>query len=143
MKLFTIGYEGDVQAAVIDRLKAAGVEVLADVRAVAASRRAGFSKTLLAGSLAEAGIDYVHLRGVGTPKAGRDAARAGRTDEMRAIYAGHMAEPAFQLDYERLRELAAARPTAILCFCGTAAGCHRRILSDRLAEEGGFEVVDL
>ena len=143
MKLFTIGYEGDTQAAVIGRLKAAGVEVLVDVRAVAASRRAGFSKTLLAASLAEAGIDYVHLRGVGTPKAGRDAARAGRTDEMRAIYAGHMAEPAFQLDYERLRELAAARPTAILCFCGTAAKCHRRILSDRLTAEGGFEVVDL
>lgn len=143
MKLYTIGYEGETQPAVIDRLKAAGVQVLADVRAVAASRRAGFSKTVLAGSLNEASIDYVHLRGVGTPKAGRDAARAGRTDEMRAIFADHMAEPAFQLDFERLREVAAARPTAILCFCEVASGCHRRILSDRLAREDGFEVVDL
>lgn len=143
MKLFTIGYEGETQPEVVARLKAVGVEVLADVRAVAASRRAGFSKTLLAASLAEAGIDYVHLRGVGTPKAGRDAARAGRTDEMRGIYADHAAEPAFQLDYARLKEMAAARTTAILCFCGTASKCHRRILSDRLREEGGFEIVDL
>lgn len=70
MKLYTIGYEGGPQAAVIDRLKAAGVEVVADVRAVAASRRAGFSKTILGTSLNEAGIDYVHLRPLGTPKAG-------------------------------------------------------------------------
>ena len=51
MKLATIGYERATQADVIARLKAAGVEVLIDVRAVAASRRAGFSKTLLAASL--------------------------------------------------------------------------------------------
>ncbi|QLQ12900.1 MAG: DUF488 domain-containing protein [Brevundimonas sp.] len=143
MTLYTIGYEGQTQAAVIERLTGAGVIQLVDVRAIAASRRAGFSKTLLAHSLAEAGIAYTHLRGVGTPKAGRDAARAGRTQEMRDIYAGHMAEPAFQLDYARLQDLAAAGPTAILCFCGTAAKCHRRVLSERLAAEGGFEVVDL
>jgi uncharacterized protein (DUF488 family) len=46
--LFTIGYEGLPQGEVIGRLKAAGVRTLVDVRAVAASRRAGFSKTLLA-----------------------------------------------------------------------------------------------
>lgn len=142
MKLYTIGYEGETQPDVIARLKAAGVEVLIDVRAVAASRRAGFSKTLLANSLRDAGIDYVHLRGVGTPKAGRDAARKGRPDEMRAVYADHMAEPGFQLDFARLRERAMEKPTAILCFCGEASKCHRRILSDLLAGEG-FEVVDL
>ena len=143
MMLYTIGYQGQAQAALIDSLKAVGVEVLVDVRAIAASRRAGFSKTLLAGSLAEAGIDYVHLRGVGTPRAGREAARDGRTQELREIYAGHMAEPAFQLDFERLRELVGTRRAAILCYCETAAKCHRRILSNRLAEENGVAVVDL
>src|SRR5690606_40883283 len=116
MKLFTIGYEGEPQAAVIDRLKAAGVKVLADVRAVAASRRAGFSKTVLGASLAEAGIEYVHLRDLGTPKAGRDAARAGRIGEMRAIFAEHMQEPPSQLAFERLREIAKDRPTALRRF---------------------------
>src|SRR5689334_14532407 len=95
--LATIGYERDTQAGVIARLKAAGVDVLIDVRAVAASRRAGFSKTLLAASLAEAGIEYRHLRQLGTPKPGRDAARHGRIDEMHAIYEEHLAEPAAQL----------------------------------------------
>ena len=106
MKLATIGYESATQADVIARLKAAGVEVLIDVRAVAASRRAGFSKTLLAASLNEAGIGYVHLRQLGTPKPGRDAARKGRVAEMHAIFKDHMAEPAAQLELAKATEIA-------------------------------------
>lgn len=143
MKLYTIGYEGEPQAAVIDRLKAAGVTVLADVRAVAASRRAGFSKTVLGSSLAEAGIEYLHLRDLGTPKAGRDAARKGHVGEMREIFADHMAEPTSQLAFERLREIAKDRPTALLCFEADHSGCHRAVLAERLAAEDGFVVVNL
>ncbi len=143
MKLFTIGYEGEPQAAVIDRLKAAGVEVVADVRAVAASRRAGFSKTVLGNSQSEAGIDYVHLRQMGTPKAGRDAARKGRIGEMREIFAEHMQEPPSQLAFEQLRDLAKAKKTALLCFEADHAGCHRAALAERLQAEDGFEVVNL
>lgn len=143
MKLFTIGYEGEPQAAVIDRLKAAGVEVVADVRAVAASRRAGFSKTILGSSLREAGIDYVHLRSLGTPKAGRDAARKGHVAEMREIFAGHMEEPPSRLAFEQLRALAAEKRTALLCFEADHAGCHRAALAERLQAEDGFEVVNL
>ena len=143
MKLFTIGYEGEPQAAVIDRLKAAGVEVLVDVRAVAASRRAGFSKTILGNSLNEAGIAYVHLRPLGTPKAGREAAKKGRIAEMRDIFAGHMAEPASETAFQQLRAQAAEKKTALLCFEADHAGCHRAVLAERLAEEDGFEVVNL
>lgn len=143
MNLFTIGYEGEPQAAVIDRLKAAGVEVLVDVRAVAASRRAGFSKTVLGNSLGEAGIAYVHLRPLGTPKAGREAARKGRIGEMREIFAGHMAEPASEAAFQQLRALAAEKKTALLCFEADHAGCHRAVLAERLASEDGFEVVNL
>lgn len=143
MKLFTIGYEGATQADVIGRLKAAGVKALVDVRAVAASRRAGFSKTILGNSLKAEGVDYLHLRGLGTPKAGRDAARKGRIDEMRAIFADHMAEPEAEAQFQALRALAAETPTALLCFEADACGCHRAVLSERLASEDGFEVVNL
>jgi len=143
MKLFTIGYEGATQAEVIARLKAAGVETLVDVRAVAASRRAGFSKTILGESLRADGIDYVHLRGLGTPKAGRDAARKGRVAEMRAIFADHLAEPQAQLEYERLKTLAGEKRVALLCFEADHAGCHRAVLAERLADEDGVTVVNL
>jgi len=143
MKLFTIGYEAATQADVIGRLKAAGVETLVDVRAVAASRRAGFSKTLLGESLNAEEIEYRHLRALGTPKAGREAAKKGYIREMRAIFADHLAEPASQLQLAELRALAAERRVALLCFEADHAGCHRAVLAEQLAAEDGFEVVNL
>ncbi len=140
MKLATIGYEASTQPVLIEKLKAAGVEVLIDVRAVAASRRPGFSKGLLSASVEEAGIRYVHLRELGTPKPGRMAARAGRTAEMRRIFDDHMAEPAAQLQLAQAVEIATGAKTAILCFCAEHAKCHRAIVADRMAEAGGFEV---
>jgi uncharacterized protein (DUF488 family) len=134
MKLRTIGYERATQAAVIDCLKRAGIKVLVDVRAVASSRRAGFSKTLLAASLAEAGIDYVHLRGLGTPKAGRQAVRAGHPEEMHRIYEAHLAEPQAQLELGWAADIVRERPAALLCYEADAAHCHRRIVSRRLVE---------
>jgi len=143
MKLFTIGYEGRTQPDTIGRLTGAGVKVLIDVRAIAASRRAGFSKTLLAASLNEAGVDYVHLRQLGTPKPGRQAAQAGRIDEMRAIFEAHLEEPAAQVELGRATEIATERPAALLCFEADAAGCHRRIVAEEIQARTGCEVVDL
>ncbi|MFZ1990611.1 MAG: DUF488 domain-containing protein [Alphaproteobacteria bacterium] len=142
-QLATIGYEQATQAAVIDKLKAAGVEVLIDVRAVAASRRAGFSKTILANSLAEHGIDYVHLRALGTPKAGREAAHHGRIKEMHAIYKKHLKEPEAQLALAEAGEIASKRKAALLCLEADHARCHRSIIADRLAKSHGFKIDNL
>jgi uncharacterized protein (DUF488 family) len=143
MKLFTIGYEAATQSDVIATLTSAGVEVLIDVRAVPASRRAGFSKRVLAASLAEAGVAYVHLRALGTPKAGRIAARAGRHHEMRTIYEAHLEEPQAQTELIEALEVARGRPSALLCLEADPAHCHRRIVAERLAALDAFDVVDL
>ncbi|RAK59259.1 DUF488 domain-containing protein [Phenylobacterium hankyongense] len=143
MKLATIRYESETQDAVIGRLKAAGVKVLIDVRAVAASRRAGFSKSLLAASLAEAGIEYVHLRQLGTPKPGRDAARKGHVAEMRAIFEDHLAEPAAQVELARAAEIAGDRKAALLCYEADPKGCHRSIVADRICASIGCEIENL
>jgi uncharacterized protein (DUF488 family) len=143
MKLATIGYEKETQAAVIGRLKAAGVEVVIDVRAVAASRRAGFSKTLLSASLNEAGIGYVHLRQLGTPKPGRIAARKGHVGEMHEIFKAHMAEPAAQLELAKATELARDRKVALLCYEADAQACHRSIVAERICDALGCEIENL
>lgn len=143
MKLATIGYEAATQDQVISRLKDAGVEVLIDVRAVAASRRAGFSKGVLSASLAAAGIDYVHLRQLGTPKPGRDAAHHGRYAEMHAIYEAHLQEPGAQLELAKAAEIAAGRKAALLCYEADHRHCHREIVADRLCAELGCEVENL
>src|SRR5208337_5428919 len=89
-KLFTIGYEQTPAKAVLDELEHAGVRLLVDVRAVASSRRPGFSKNQLAAGLDERGIAYLHLRGLGTPKDGREAARGGEFKLLHKIYAAHL-----------------------------------------------------
>src|ERR1700757_3567985 len=131
--LATIGYESATQAEILDRLARAGVEGLIDVRAVASSRRAGFSKGVLAASLQAAGIDYVHLRQLGTPKPGRDAARAGRIAEMHAIYEDHLREHAAQLELAQAAEIAGARKAALLCYEADVHRCHREIVAARLS----------
>ncbi len=141
--LATIGYESATQDEVIGKLKRAGVEVLIDVRAIAASRRPGFSKGVLSASLEAAGIAYVHLRALGTPKAGRDAAHHGRTAEMHAIYDVHLREPAAQLELARATAIAAERKAALLCYEADAHRCHREIVAGRICGELGCEVENL
>ncbi len=141
--LYTVGYEHEPQAAVIARLKAAGVIKVVDVRAVASSRRAGFSKTVLGASLEAAGIGYRHLRDLGTPKAGREAARKGRIAEMRAIFEAHLETPAAGLALEQAMAESLAQPVALLCYEADAAGCHRRIVAGRIHARTGAPVVDL
>lgn len=143
MILSTIGYEAATLPEVVGKLRAAGVEVVVDVRAVAASRRAGFSKTVLRASLAAEGIAYEHLRGLGTPKPGREAARKGRVAEMEAIFAAHMATPEAQDGLALAVAIARERPAALLCFEASAAGCHRRIVAEMISKSTGCEVKDL
>jgi uncharacterized protein (DUF488 family) len=141
MKIFTIGYEATTMDAFLAALKAAGVEQVIDVRALPLSRRPGFSKTILAATLADSGIGYVHLKALGTPKPGRDAAKKGDWRTMERVYAGQLGLPEAHAQAARLRDLAAQKPSALLCFERDPKHCHRTML---LREEGeGFEVVDL
>lgn len=139
----TIGYERAPQAEVIARLKAADVGLLIDVRAIAASRRAGFSKTLLSGSLNEAGIDYLHLRDLGTPKPGRQAARAGRIGEMRAIFDEHMTTAAALGALEYAIECARQRKVCLLCYEADPSCCHRTSVAERIAARTGQPILHL
>ncbi|MBB5709105.1 DUF488 family protein [Sphingomonas xinjiangensis] len=141
MKIFTIGYEATTMADFIAALKSAGVERVIDVRALPLSRRPGFSKNVLAASLKDAGIDYAHLRHLGTPKEGRDAAKRGDVATLTRVYEAQLGLPEAQAEAARMRVLAEDKPSALLCYEREPGHCHRTLL---LAEEGeGAEVVDL
>jgi uncharacterized protein (DUF488 family) len=141
MKIFTIGYEGTTMAEFIAALKEVGVRQVIDVRAIPNSRRPGFSKTPLRNSLAEEGIDYVHLRALGTPADGRAAARAGRIDDLRRIYAGQLELPEAMAEAAQMVALAEETPSALLCYEREPGGCHRTLLMKSAAPDA--EVVDL
>ncbi|HYW09359.1 MAG TPA: DUF488 domain-containing protein, partial [Longimicrobium sp.] len=96
-------------------------------------RRPGFAKTRLAANLAEAGIEYLHLRALGTPAEGRAAARAGKHHEMRAIFLDHLATPAARDGLSTLAALVSSgRRVCILCFEADPAHCHRSLVADAL-----------
>jgi uncharacterized protein (DUF488 family) len=141
MRIFTIGYEGATVGEFLDALREAGVERLIDVRALPLSRRPGFSKSPLRAALEEAGIEYVHLKALGTPADGRAAARAGRHEDMARIYAGQLELPEAIAQGAQMLALADERPSALLCFEREPAHCHRALLLDAIAPDA--EVVHL
>ena len=141
MRIFTIGYEGTTVPEFIDALRKAGVERVIDVRALPLSRRPGFSKSPLRGALGQAGIDYVHLKALGTPAEGRAAARAGRHEELKRIYAGQLELPEAMAQSAQMLDLARERPSALMCMERDPAHCHRTLLLK--AVTGDADVVDL
>src|SRR5690349_15467777 len=127
--LATIGYEGATIREVLDTLAGAKIDTLVDVRAVAMSRRPGFAKSALSAHLRERGIEYLHLRGLGTPAEGRSAARSGKSDVMKRIFREHLATDAAQAELSRLIELVRGpKRVCILCFDAAPARCHRRLV---------------
>jgi uncharacterized protein (DUF488 family) len=143
-KLFTIGYEQTPARAVLDELAQAGVKLLVDVRAVASSRRPGFSKNQLAAGLDERGIAYLHLRGLGTPKDGREAARSGQFELLHKIYAKHLNTTQAQ---EQLDELSAlvrkSGPVCILCYERDHQHCHRQWIAQIIEDRDGVKIENL
>jgi uncharacterized protein (DUF488 family) len=143
-KLFTIGYEQTPSKAVLDELEQAGVKLLVDVRAVAASRRPGFSKSQLAAGLDERGISYLHLRGLGTPKDGREAARSGNYNLLHKIYAAHLKTAQAKEELDELSALVKkAGPVCILCYERDHTHCHRQWIAEIIEERDGVKVANL
>jgi uncharacterized protein (DUF488 family) len=143
-KLFTIGYEQTPSKAVLDELEHAGVKLLVDVRAVTSSRRPGFSKSQLAAGLDERGIAYVHLKGLGTPKEGRLAARSGNYDVLQKVFAKHLKTPQAREDLDELSALVKkAGPVCLLCYERNHEHCHRRWIAEIIEERDGVRIENL
>ncbi|QGZ93931.1 DUF488 domain-containing protein [Terricaulis silvestris] len=142
-KIWTIGYEKVGQGDFVAALKAAKIKTLVDVREVANSRRAGFSKKSLAAALNEAGIAYIHMKPLGTPKAGREAARKGDTKTMTRIFEARMVEPESQMALAETAELAGKGRTCIMCLEHDWRDCHRTIVAKHLAKDFGLKAENL
>jgi uncharacterized protein (DUF488 family) len=142
--LFTIGYEQAKPASVLGELKRAKIELLVDTRAVAASRRPGFSKRQLAAALDEEGISYVHLQKLGTPAEGRAAARSGDTDTLWRIYEKHLRSADAQSElHELVGLIKSGKRIALLCYCRDPKTCHRSRIVANVKKKMAVKVTDL
>jgi uncharacterized protein (DUF488 family) len=142
--LFTIGYEHATTGAMLDELSQAKVEVVIDVRAVTSSRRPGFSKRQLAAGLDERGIAYLHLRGLGTPKSGREAARSGKFDLLHRIYSAHLKTAQAREELDELSALVKkSGPVCILCYERDHTHCHRQWIAEIIEDRDGVKIENL
>jgi uncharacterized protein (DUF488 family) len=142
--LFTIGYEKAALPDVLAALKHAKVQLVVDTRAVAASRRAGFSKKMLAASLDEQGIKYLHLQKLGTPAEGREAARAGDLKKLWRIYGKHIKTAGARQELDELEGLLRAkRRLCLLCYERNPDECHRMRIAELMHERTGQKVEHL
>lgn len=142
-KVWTIGYENVGQADFVATLKRAKIKTLIDLREVANSRRAGFSKKSLAAALDEAGIAYIHMKPLGTPKAGREAARKGDAKTMQRIFEAKLAAPESQLALAETAELAKQGRVCLMCLEHDWRDCHRSIVARHLEDEFGVKPTHL
>lgn len=138
--IHTIGYEGAVIDDLIATLQMAEVEVLIDVRDVPVSRKRGFSKKALAEALETAGIRYVHLKALGDPKPGREAAKRGDMDGFRAIFNSHLKGDDAQEALHVAIDISSKTPACLLCYERDHMGCHRTIVAKELADRKAFSV---
>jgi uncharacterized protein (DUF488 family) len=144
LTLSTIGYEQSVQSALIGELKRAKIKLLVDVRAVAASRKPGFSKRQLAAALDENGIAYLHLQKLGTPPEGRAAARAGDLKTLWKIYERHLkTAEAKEAMVELLTIVQSGTRACLLCFERDVAHCHRQRIAEIVQERTGAAIRNL
>jgi uncharacterized protein (DUF488 family) len=140
--VYTIGYESTDIDRLVATLKTAGIQRVADVRAVALSRKNGFSKKALAARLEVEKIQYLHFVELGDPKPGREAAREGRYDEFRDIYEAYLDSADAKASLRKLFTTVSEATTCLLCFERDPGNCHRSIVAEQL-KESGFEVFDL
>ena len=142
-KLYTLGYESAAIEDFVVTLKVAHIERIIDVRDYPLSRRKGFSKNVLRTLLQANDIDYVHLKGLGDPKEGREAARAGDHEKFLHIFTSHMQTAAAMTDLETAIDLAKTRVSCLLCYERNPTECHRTIVAKAIAANTGQAIQSL
>lgn len=138
--IYTLGYEGVALSDFIRTLEDWDITLLLDVRERPQSRRAGFSKRALSEALAGSGIAYRHVRQLGDPKPGRDAARRGAMEEFRSIFNAHLNLDGSQIALREVAEQASDETVVLMCYEYDAQDCHRSLVAQRLVGLGSFRI---
>jgi uncharacterized protein (DUF488 family) len=133
-RLVSIGYEGRSAEDLVDELRHQGVRVLVDVRLTPLSRKPGLSKRRLAERLADAGIEYLHLKALGNPKENRQPFWDGRVKDGCEAFNELLDFDEPQAALQTIADLMATSTVAVLCFERDHDRCHRQVVTDRVAD---------
>ncbi|WP_316751064.1 DUF488 family protein, N3 subclade [Streptomyces herbicida] len=141
--LWSAGYEGRDIDSFVTSLVDSRIDVVADVRLTPISRKKGFSKTRLGQALADAGVAYTHLRGLGNPKDNRAPFWDGRLDVGKARFRAVLRSEEAQSDLDRLTEHARQSRVAVLCFEKDESRCHRQVVLETVRKRAAVPVIPL
>lgn len=139
-KIYTVGYESAAIEDFIATLKTANIEKIIDVREYPLSRKKGFSKNTLQALLNANDIEYIHLKGLGDPKEGREAARSGDYKKFFQIFSLHMKTKQAQADLKIAIEATQASTSCLLCYERKPEECHRTIVAKAIAADTGQQI---
>lgn len=142
--IYTLGHSTRSLEEFLDLLRMHGVQRILDVRSLPGSRRyPHFNSEALKDSLAQAGIDYRHLPGLGGRRKVRaDSKNTGWRHPAFRGYADYMASAEFSLALQEAMDLAAERPSALLCAEAVPWRCHRSLIGDAFLI-WGWQVLDI
>jgi uncharacterized protein (DUF488 family) len=144
MTVLTIGHSTRPIEEFIGMLQAHQATCVADVRKIPMSRyNPQFNRAALQASLEQAGMQYVHLPGLGglrRPKP--DSPNAGWRNTSFRGYADYMQTPEFTSHLDELMRLAIRERVAIMCAEAVPWRCHRSLIADALLVRG-VEVEDI
>ena len=132
--IHTMGYEKSDLASFVDKLVTEEIDLLVDIRERPLSRKKGFSKNGLRASVEGVGIDYIHIRALGDPKPGREAAKSGDFELFQKIFTNHMCQPEALCALKKLSEEVFGRKICLMCFERDHHLCHRKIVSEMLSD---------
>jgi uncharacterized protein (DUF488 family) len=134
----TIGHSTRPVDALIEMLKAHGVQRLIDVRTIPKSRyNPQYNREALERALRDAGIAYEHMKALGGLRHPRkDSLNMGWRNESFRGYADYMQTPEFESALAALVGAAAQEAVAILCAEAVPWRCHRSLIADALTARG-------
>ncbi|MCL2712145.1 MAG: DUF488 family protein [Methanomassiliicoccaceae archaeon] len=133
--VFSIGYEGKTVESLIAELKRNCVKLLIDVREIPASRKIGFSGSALEEKLSEVGIEYIHMKKLGSPKEIRDEFKAGGGSS--AFFEDYRKYLNTQTDeFRKLEQYVKSKTSVLMCFEKYYQECHRKIIMEKLSKMG-------
>lgn len=136
--LWTIGHSTHPWDVFVEILQAARIEAIVDVRLLAGSRRhPQFNGDAMAEALPAAGIDYVPIRDLGgRRRPRRDSHNTAWRHAAFRGYADYMETAEYQRARRQLADLAATKPTAVMCAEAVWWQCHRSLISDDFKADG-------
>jgi len=138
LTVLSVGHSTHGITEFIELLKGHGVTCVADVRTVPRSRHnPQFGQAPLRAELAEAGLKYVHLPGLGGLRhAGASSINMGWRNASFRGYADYMQTPAFGEALSELIELCRGERVALMCAEALPWRCHRSLIADALSVRG-------